>query len=75
LNVHRGDVSRYEIRDPAGEVALAGRLCEPAEEGLADSFWRFSWTGNSLSPPGEGWQAVYLRNDVEEAVVPFTLAP
>jgi hypothetical protein len=75
LNLNEGDLSRFEIRDPAGEVVLLGRLCEPADRSAAESFWRFGWTRTGLMPQDGDWQAVYLRNGVEEASTPFTLAP
>ena len=75
LNLNAGDLSSFEIRDPAGEVVLSGRLCEPAEQSLAQSFWRFGWTGNGVTSQAGDWRAVYLRNGVEEASTDFSLAP
>lgn len=75
LNLDEGDLSSFEIRDPAGEVVLSGRLCEPAEDSLGESFWLFGWTGHGVSSQAGDWRAVYLRNGVEEASTVFTLQP
>lgn len=75
LNLNQGDLSRFEIRDPSGEVVLLGRLCEPAERSAAESFWRFGWTNTGLTSEAGDWRAVYLRNGLVEASTTFTLAP
>ena len=77
LNINAGDTSAFEVRSPDGEVALSGRFCEPASASYQESFWRFSWSSSSGGGPLEAgrWQAVYLRNGIEEASHTFTLAP
>jgi len=77
LNINAQDTSAFEVRSPGGEVALSSRFCEPASESYQESFWRFSWSSSSGGGPLEAgrWQAVYLRNGIEEASHTFTLAP
>jgi hypothetical protein len=75
LNLNEGDLLAFEIRNPAGEAVLAGRICEPAERSVTESFWRFGWTGSGLAAEAGHWQGVFLRNGVEEASVTFWLAP
>ncbi|HUU83313.1 MAG TPA: peptidoglycan DD-metalloendopeptidase family protein [Phycisphaerae bacterium] len=75
LNLNQGDFQSFEIRNPAGELVLEGRLCDPAEQTLQASFWQFGWSGNRISDEPGDWRAVYLRNGVEEGSAAFTLAP
>ena len=75
LNINDGDTQRFELRDPTGEVAVSGRLCDSVDGSSVESMWLFTWTGRELSPVGGGWQAVYLRNNVEEASADFSVTP
>ncbi|MCP4248858.1 MAG: M23 family metallopeptidase [bacterium] len=77
LNLNAGDTARFEIRSPSGAVELSGPFCDPIETSVTSSFWRFSWsTTGTSSPlePGE-WRAVYLRNEIVEASLDFTVVP
>ncbi len=73
LNGAAGDLVSFEVRDPAGQTVLTGPICDPLEEDYEQLFLRYSWSGGPLASGGGQWQAVFLRNGIDEASTTFTL--
>jgi murein DD-endopeptidase MepM/ murein hydrolase activator NlpD len=75
INVNEGDRLAFEIRDPTGQTALTGYLCEPVQTSLVSSLWRYGWTSSNITAMPGTWQAVFLRNGKVAGTYPFTLEP